>query len=133
MEYQENSIEAVLRCILIAALGDNILAAEEDMLLAFSFEIEKRHLEKLLQQELDIEESIIDAVKKDIRDSLGPITLSEPTDLDDYIFICASKVVSNELRQRTLRAAKKVASADGLHKTEAYVLQRLADVWGNIS
>ena len=133
MEYRQDSIAAVLRCVVIVALGDRILSVEEDMLLSFSFEIEKRRLEKMFEQELDIEDEILDAVKKDVKDCLELISQTDRVKLEKYIALSASKVVSTKLRERTFRAAKRVASADGLHMTEDYVLQRFAEAWEIIS
>jgi len=136
MKYKKDSIEAMLRCIVLTAQGDNLFAKQEDLVLAFSLVIEKQFLERILEQPLDIEDNIVDTIKQDVIASVGEIHHSDwprllvSKDLDDYISICASKVISPELRERTLKASKKVASADGLHRYENYILKEFRKIWG---
>lgn len=126
MRYQENSIEAVIRCIIYAAVADRELSETE--LRAFIFLPLRKLSEKIGTTEFS--EDMYGAIIEDVKEASNPDTKLIGLDAKkQYIDQVSSKITDPELQKTTIDYSLSTASADTLVAAEDYVIKRFRKNW----
>lgn len=125
MKYKENSIEAVVRCVIYAAVADRKLSEAE--LKSFVLLPLKQLNKDLGGSDFDVN---FGAIIVDVKEASNPYTKLKGLEAKkQYIDLISSTITDRKLQETTLHFAINTASADRLVITEDYVIQRFKRNW----
>ena len=126
MRYQENSIEAIIRCIIYATVADRELSEPE--LRAFTF-LPLRELSEEIGT-TEFSEDMYGKIIEEVKDASNPDTKLIGLDAKkQYIDQISSKITDPKLQKRTIDYSLMTASADILVAAEAFVINRFKKNW----